>query len=189
MPNTGKAENTAKPTAKPEEETNVVETIQSLIVAFALAMGVRSFVTEGFVIPTGSMAPTLMGLHVRATSPDTGYTYPVDAGPAVEVIGQLGPSFAAYPREVCDPMLSLQSTQRVGETTLGTLVANLGFDKVVTPKPVFIGDTLRAETEVIALKESKSRPDAGVVTFLHRCLNQRNELVCQTERAALLKKA
>jgi acyl dehydratase len=54
---------------------------------------------------------------------------------------------------------------------------------------VFIGDTLRAETEVIALKESKSRPDAGVVTFLHRCLNQRNELVCQTERAALLKKA
>jgi acyl dehydratase len=43
--------------------------------------------------------------------------------------------------------------------------------------------------DVIALKESKSRPDAGVVTFLHRCLNQRNELVCQTERAALLKKA
>jgi acyl dehydratase len=57
------------------------------------------------------------------------------------------------------------------------------------PKPVFIGDTLRAETEVIALKESKSRPDAGVVTFLHRCLNQRDEIVCQSECAALLKKA
>jgi acyl dehydratase len=57
------------------------------------------------------------------------------------------------------------------------------------PKPVFIGDTLRAETEVIALKESKSRPDAGVVTFLHRCLNQRNELVCSCERAALLKRS
>ena len=77
----------------------------------------------------------------------------------------------------------------VGDTTLGTLVANLGYDKLVMPKPVFIGDTLRAETEIIALKESKSRPDAGVVTFLHRCLNQRNELVCQAERAALLKKA
>ena len=77
----------------------------------------------------------------------------------------------------------------VGDTTLGTLVANLGYDKLVMPKPVFIGDTLRAETEVIALKESKSRPDAGVVTFLHRCLNKRDEIVCQSERAALLKKA
>ena len=77
----------------------------------------------------------------------------------------------------------------VGDTTLGTLVANLGYDKLVMPKPVFIGDTLRAETEVIALKESKSRPDAGVVTFLHRCLNQRNEVVCQTERTALLKRS
>ena len=77
----------------------------------------------------------------------------------------------------------------VGDTTLGTLVANLGYDKLVMPKPVFLGDTLRAETEVIALKESKSRPDAGIVTFLHRCLNQRDEVVCQCERVALLKKA
>lgn len=76
----------------------------------------------------------------------------------------------------------------VGDTTLGTLVANLGFDKVVMPKPVFIGDTLRGETEIIALKESKSRPNAGIVTFLHRCLNQHDEVVCQCERAALLKK-
>ncbi len=76
----------------------------------------------------------------------------------------------------------------VGDTTLGTLVANLGFDKVVMPKPVFIGDTLRGETEIIALKESKSRPNAGIGTFLHRCLNQRDEVVCQCERAALLKK-
>ena len=77
----------------------------------------------------------------------------------------------------------------VGDTTLGTLVANLGYDKLVMPKPVFLGDTLRAETEVIALKESKSRPDAGVVTFFHRCRNQRDEVVCSCERAALLKKA
>ena len=75
----------------------------------------------------------------------------------------------------------------VGDTTLGTLVANLGYDKLVMPKPVFIGDTLRAETEVIGLKESKSRPGSGIVTFLHRCINQRGEIVCQCERAALIK--
>ena len=76
----------------------------------------------------------------------------------------------------------------VGDTTLGTLVANLGFEKVVMPKPVFIGDTLRGETEIIALKESASRPNAGIVTFLHKCLNQRDEVVCQCERVALVKK-
>jgi acyl dehydratase len=84
---------------------------------------------------------------------------------------------------------SLMVGLSVAETTLGTLVANLGYDKLVMPKPVFLGDTLRAETEVIGLKESKSRPGAGIVTFLHRCLNQRDEIVCQCERTALLMKA
>lgn len=77
----------------------------------------------------------------------------------------------------------------VGDTTLGTLVANLGYDKLVHPKPVFLGDTLRAETEVTELKESRSRPDAGIVTFTHRLRNQRDEIVCQCLRMALLKKA
>lgn len=77
----------------------------------------------------------------------------------------------------------------VGDTTLGTLVANLGYDKLVMPKPVFIGDTLRAETEVHALKESRSRPDAGIVTFAHRLLNQRNEIVCECLRSALIKRS
>jgi len=76
----------------------------------------------------------------------------------------------------------------VADTTLGTLVANLGYDKVVMPKPVFIGDTLRAETEVVELRESKSRPDAGLVVFRHRALNQRDEIVCECLRTALLKK-
>ena len=76
----------------------------------------------------------------------------------------------------------------VGDTTLGTLVANLGYDKVVMPKPVFIGDTLRAETEVVELRESKSRPDAGLVTFRHRMLNQRDEEVCTCLRTALVRK-
>lgn len=83
---------------------------------------------------------------------------------------------------------SLMVGLSVGDTTLGTLVANLGYDKLVMPKPVFIGDTLRAESEVVGLKESKSRPNAGIVTFLHRAINQRDEIVCQCERSALLKK-
>ena len=77
----------------------------------------------------------------------------------------------------------------VGDTTLGTLVANLGFDKVVTPNPVFIGDTMRARSEVKELRESKSRPEAGIVTFTHELLNQRGEVVCRCERTALLRKS
>lgn len=75
----------------------------------------------------------------------------------------------------------------VGDTTLGTLIANLGYDKLVMPAPVFIGDTLRAETEIAELRPSKSRPGAGIVTFAHRLLNQRDEVVCQCLRMALVK--
>ena len=74
----------------------------------------------------------------------------------------------------------------VGDTTLGTLVANLGYDKLVMPKPVFLGDTLRARTEIVDLKDSKSRPGAGIVTFRHELINQRDEIVCQCLRMALL---
>jgi acyl dehydratase len=77
----------------------------------------------------------------------------------------------------------------VGDTTLGTLIANLGYDKVTMPKPVFIGDTLRMETEVMALRESKSRPHAGIVTFRHRAFNQRGEMVCEALRTALVKRS
>lgn len=76
----------------------------------------------------------------------------------------------------------------VSDTTLGTLVANLGYDKVAMPKPVFIGDTMRAETEVTDLKASRSRPEAGIVTFTHRLLNQRDEIVCRCLRSALVKR-
>lgn len=76
----------------------------------------------------------------------------------------------------------------VGDTTLGTLVANLGYDKVVMPKPVFIGDTLRGETEVAELRESRSRPGAGVVVFKHRMFNQRDEIVCECFRSALVQR-
>ncbi len=75
----------------------------------------------------------------------------------------------------------------VGDTTLGTLVANLGYTDLAMPKPVFLGDTLRATSEVTELRASKSRPGAGIVTFAHAALNQRDEVVCRCLRAALLK--
>jgi acyl dehydratase len=74
----------------------------------------------------------------------------------------------------------------VGETTLGTTVANLGWDEVRFPKPVFHGDTLRIETEVHGLRESRSRPNNGIVVFVHRAFNQRNELVASCKRSALM---
>jgi acyl dehydratase len=76
----------------------------------------------------------------------------------------------------------------VSDTTLGTTIGNLGFEKVEFPKPVFIGDTLRAETEVLALRESRSRPGQGIATFEHRAHNQRGELVMRCQRAALMRK-
>ena len=76
----------------------------------------------------------------------------------------------------------------VADTTLGTLVANLGYDQVVMPKPVFIGDTIRVETEVTGVRESRSRPNAGIVTFQHRAINQRDEVVCQCVRSALIQR-
>lgn len=74
----------------------------------------------------------------------------------------------------------------VGDTTLGTTVANLGWDDVRFPKPLFHGDTIRVETEVLELKDSKSRPDNGIVIFEHRAFNQHDELVGICKRTALM---
>jgi acyl dehydratase len=75
----------------------------------------------------------------------------------------------------------------VGDTTLGTLVANLGYDQLVHPSPTFLGDTLRAETEVVETRPSKSRPGSGIVTFKHRLVNQKDQVVCECLRMALIK--
>ncbi len=74
----------------------------------------------------------------------------------------------------------------VQDTTFGTTVANLGMTDTVFPKPVFAGDTIRAETTVKALRPSRSRPGQGIVTFEHVGLNQRDEIVCRTMRSALM---
>jgi acyl dehydratase len=76
----------------------------------------------------------------------------------------------------------------VQDTTLGTTVGNLGMTEVKFPKPVFHGDTLRSKTTVLELRESKSRPNAGIVTFLHQGFNQRGEEVVTCKRQALLLK-
>jgi len=85
-------------------------------------------------------------------------------------------------------VLGLMVGVSVGDTTLGTAIANLGWDEVRFPRPVFVGDTLRIETEVLELRESRSRPDQGIVTFAHRAFNQRGELVAQCRRSGLQRK-
>jgi acyl dehydratase len=72
------------------------------------------------------------------------------------------------------------------ETTFDTTVGNLGWEEVAFPKPVLAGDTIRAETKVVALRESKSRPTQGIVTFEHKGFNQRDELICVCRRVALM---
>ena len=76
----------------------------------------------------------------------------------------------------------------VGDTTLGTTIANLGMNDVRFTHPVFIGDTLRSQSTVLEVRPSKSRPDAGVVVFEHKCLNQRDQEVGYCKRSALMRK-
>ncbi len=74
----------------------------------------------------------------------------------------------------------------VQDTTFGTTIANLGMTDTIFPLPVFAGDTIRCETKVVELRDSKSRPTQGIVTFEHVGLNQRDEIVCRTRRGALM---
>ena len=74
----------------------------------------------------------------------------------------------------------------VGDTTLGTTLGNLGFDKTTFPNPVFIGDTLTAATVVLDKRESQSKPDRGIVTFEHLLTNQRGEIVCRCQRSGMM---
>ncbi|GAC1502680.1 MAG: MaoC family dehydratase [Bradyrhizobium sp.] len=82
--------------------------------------------------------------------------------------------------------LGIMIGMTVYDTTLGTTVANLGMTDVRFPKPVFHGDTLRATTKVISLRDSKSRPQAGIVEFEHHALNQNGEIVGSCRRMALM---
>jgi acyl dehydratase len=83
--------------------------------------------------------------------------------------------------------LGLMIGMTVGDTTLGTTIANLGMSKVEFPKPVFHGDTLHVRTTVKSKRQSQSRPHAGIVEFEHEALNQRGEVVASCRRAAFMK--
>lgn len=85
--------------------------------------------------------------------------------------------------------LGLVTGMTVSDMTVGTTLGNLGFTEITFPNPVFHGDTVRSRTEVLAARESKSRPDAGIVTARHSGFNQRDELVCECVRVFLMKRA
>ncbi len=74
----------------------------------------------------------------------------------------------------------------VADTTLGTTLGNLGFDKTIFPHPVFIGDTIRAASKVADRRVSRSKPDRGIVTFEHTGTNQHGEIVCACIRGAMM---
>lgn len=82
--------------------------------------------------------------------------------------------------------LSLVASVGVIDVTLGTTKANLGYENVRFSNPVFIGDTIYAETEVIGKRESKSQPDAGLVEFELRGYNQNGDLVVSFRRTGLM---
>lgn len=84
--------------------------------------------------------------------------------------------------------LGLLIGMTVNDTTLGTTIANLGMTDVAFPKPVYAGDTLHVRTRVVSTRDSKSRPDAGIVEFEHTALNHRDETVAVCKRAALMRK-
>lgn len=83
--------------------------------------------------------------------------------------------------------LGITAGLSVADLTEGTTIANLGFGEIEFPKPVFAGDTLYAETEIIAKRPSNSRPGQGIVTFEHRAHNQHGDLVCRSQRSALVR--
>ena len=82
--------------------------------------------------------------------------------------------------------LSLMIGVTVYDTTLGTTVANLGMDEIKFPNPVFPGDTLHVQTEILEKRDSKSRPTNGIVLFQHRAYNQKNDLVATCNRSGLM---
>lgn len=84
--------------------------------------------------------------------------------------------------------LALMVGISVGDTTLGTTAANLGWDEVRFPAPLFHGDTIRVETEIVDMRESKSKDDRGIVTFLHRAYKQDGTLVAHCKRAGMMLK-
>ena len=146
-----------------------------------------------FQMPIASMA-AVMGGNVRVGLEDSLWESPgqlaVSNASQVRRVRQIleGLSLTVASPDEARAMLGLVVGVTVGHTTLGTTVGYLGFEAVRFPAPVFHGDTLRAETEIISVRESKSRPDNGIVVCEHRGYNQNNVLVATIRRSALMRK-
>jgi acyl dehydratase len=85
-------------------------------------------------------------------------------------------------------LLGLVTGVTVIDTTIGTTLGNLGFEEIAFPKPVFHGDTIHVQTEILSRRESKKRQDSGIVFFQHVAFNQHDEIVCTMKRAGLMLK-
>ena len=143
-----------------EHETSTIATLQSLIVAFVLAMTFRSFITEGFVIPTGSMAPTLMGEHLLLKSSQTGYTYQVDAK---------GAKLAAM---VVDPMLG--PDYPLSTISPRTLRPRMG-DRILVLKCLY--SFARPSRYDVVVFKNPTNPDGDSENYIKRLIGLPNEAV------------
>ena len=118
------------------EEHSIVETLQSLIVAFVLAMTFRGFVTEGFVIPTGSMAPTLLGEHILWSSEQSGYTFAMDSGPVPHVLADDKRRGTRTRMNIVDPMLGQQAVLTSKDATELLPLTRMG-DRILVLKCLY----------------------------------------------------
>ena len=153
---------------KQKPETDVLGTVISLMMAFTIALAFRGFVLEGFVIPTGSMGPTLMGAHVRLFSPVTGYEYPTDVSPAI-MDAQQQPN---RPMAVMDPMLSQRVPLAVVPAMAVAQQARAG-DRVLVLKPLFlVSDPQRWDVVVF---KNPTDPVGDTQNYIKRMVGLPNE--------------
>jgi len=157
-----------KNTKEDKQETDVIATMMSLTVAFAMAMAFRGFVLEGFVIPTGSMGPTLMGAHVRIFSPVTGFEYPADAQTAIGMASSNNPN----PLPVFDPMISTR-TPIVNSSPVAIASEARSGDRVLVLKPLF-AFTEPQRWDVVVFK-NPTDPAGDTQNYIKRMVGLPNE--------------
>jgi signal peptidase I len=118
------------------QEHSIVETLQSLIVAFVLAMTFRGFVTEGFVIPTGSMAPTLLGEHILWTSDQSGYAFALDSGAIPHIVMDDKKRGRTSRLNIVDPMLGAEAVVTTKEAAELLPLTRMG-DRILVLKCLY----------------------------------------------------
>ena len=155
-------------TLPPAERSSAAQTLAGMISSFAIAMAFRGFVFETFVIPTGSMAPTLMGQHARLASPITGYSYPFDTMPAYD------PAFAQRPWGVADPMVSVD-TAVASVSTAAVLQRSRPGDRILVLKYLF--PLYEPERWDVVVFRNPSDPAGEAVNYIKRLVGLPNEQV------------